>query len=369
MRIGIPKERKVGEYRVAQTPAGVRRLVADGHEVWIEAGAGRGSGYSDEEYQSAGAVLQAQAAVVWAECDLVLKVKEPESFELAYLRPGLVLFTYLHLAAVPQVAEALLQSGAVALAYETVQSADGGLPLLLPMSQVAGRLAPQLGAHFLERSQGGRGVILGGVPGVAPGLVTVLGGGVVGLNAARLALGLGARVRILEISEVRLAWLDDHFGPRLETRYSTPETVAESVRESDLVIGAVLIPGARAPQVVTEEMVAAMRPGSVIVDVAIDQGGSVATMDHTTSHTDPVFTRHDVLHYGVPNIPGAVPRTATEALAAATLPYIRQLAGLGYREACRRNPELAKGLNLAEGHFTHPAVAEALGGEVVLASG
>lgn len=360
MRIGIPKELKAGEGRVAQTPAGVRRLVADGHEVWIESGAGLGSGYPDEEYKAAGAGVRREAADVYAGSELIIKVKEPELVELPLLRSGLVLFTYLHLAASPAVARALQESGAVGFAYETVESADGRRPLLLPMSQVAGRLAPQLGAHFLESPNGGRGVLLGGAPGVPPSLVTILGGGVVGLHAARMALGLGARVRILDVSGERLSWLDEHFGPRLETRYSNPETVAEAVAGSDLVIGAVLVTGARAPRLVSEKMVAGMIPGSVIVDVAIDQGGSVATMDRTTSHTDPVFTRYGVLHYGVPNIPGSVPRTSTEALAAATLPYIRQVAGRGYMEACRLNPELAKGLNVADGRIVHPAVAAAL---------
>lgn len=361
MRIGIPKEMKAGEGRVAQTPAGVRRLVADGHQVVIESGVGLGTGFSDAEYTAAGAAVRRAAAEVWADSDLILKVKEPEPAELPYLRSGLVLFTYLHLAAAPKVARALQESGAVGFAYETVETENGRLPLLLPMSQVAGRLAPQLGAHFLESPAGGRGVLLGGAPGVPPSLVSILGGGVVGLSAARMALGLGARVRILEVSGERINWLEEHFGPRLETRYSTPETVAESVRESDLVIGAVLLPGARTPVLVSPEMVAGMIPGSVIVDVAIDQGGSVATMDHTTSHADPIFIRHGVLHYGVPNMPGSVPRTATQALSAVTLPYVRQLAGLGYREACRRSPELGKGLNVANGLVVHPTVAAALG--------
>ncbi|MCY0885263.1 MAG: alanine dehydrogenase, partial [Firmicutes bacterium] len=344
MRIGVPKEIKPDEDRVALTPAGVLALTRAGHQVLVEQGAGTGSGFADAEYLQAGARLLPEAAAVWSEAEMVVKVKEPLPEEYRYFRADLVLFTYLHLAAAPELTRALVESGLGAVAYETVQLEDGSLPLLTPMSEVAGRMAPQVGAQFLERPQGGRGILLGGVPGVLPGRVVIIGGGIVGTNAARIAVGLGADVTLIDINPERLRQLDDLFHGSVRTLMSNEYNIAEAVRTADLLIGAVLIPGARAPHLVSEAMVASMAPGSVIVDVAIDQGGSIATIDRATTHSHPTYIRHGVVHYAVANIPGAVPRTSTLALTNATLPYIRRLADRGLRDALRESPALARGL-------------------------
>jgi alanine dehydrogenase len=360
MRIGLPREIKSDENRVALTPGGVSTLVRDGHEVDVEAGAGRGSGFDDSLYEAAGARVVDTAAEAWA-AEMVVKVKEPLEEEYAYFRPDQILFTYLHLAPVPELTAALLERGVAAVAYETVQLADGSLPLLTPMSEVAGRMAPQLGAQFLEKPYGGRGILLGGVAGVLPGRVTVVGGGIVGTNAARIAMGLGAEVTILDINPERLRHLDDLFGGRLHTLMSTEFNLAEAVMEADLLVGAVLIPGARAPHLVTEDMVRTMKAGSVIIDVAIDQGGSIETIDRVTTHSHPTYERHGVIHYAVANMPGAVPRTSTLALTHATLPYARALARHGVADAMARDPALRHGLNVYQGRVTHEAVAVAHG--------
>ncbi|MDI3317420.1 MAG: alanine dehydrogenase [Bacillota bacterium] len=361
MRIGVPREIKEDEARVALTPAGAAALVHEGHQVLVESGAGLGSGFDDESYAQQGATVVPQAADAWTQVDLVLKVKEPLPQEFAYFRPGLILFTYLHLAAARELTLALLEGGVTAIAYETVQLPDRSLPLLTPMSEVAGRMAVQIGAHFLEAPQGGRGVLLGGVPGVPRGDVVILGGGTVGVNAAKIALGLGAHVTVLDIDADRLRYLDDIFGGRITTLASNRGNIAEAVHRADILVGAVLVPGARAPHLVSEEMVRTMKPGSVIVDVAIDQGGSVETCDHVTTHSNPTYVRHGVVHYAVANMPGAVPRTSTFALTNATLPYAAKLAGLGWREALRRDPSLARGLQTHDGRVTYQAVAEAHG--------
>jgi alanine dehydrogenase len=360
MRVGVPKEIKADEYRVALVPAGVKALVAEGHEVWLEAGAGLGAGIDDCLYEAAGARLVSREEA-WS-ADLVVKVKEPIPEEFAFLRSGLMLFTYLHLAATPELARRLAERRVTAIAYETIQLDDLSLPLLTPMSEVAGRLAVQHGARYLERHEGGRGVLLGGVPGVRRGRVTILGAGVVGMAALKIAVGLGAEVMIFDLSIKRLGYLDDVFGSRITTLVSLPDTVATAVAQSDLVVGAVLRPGARAPMVVTEEMVKSMRPGTVIVDVSIDQGGCVATIRPTT-HSHPVYVEHGVIHYGVTNMPGAVARTSTFALTNVTLPYVLKLARGGEQgiKAAHADPALAKGFNVYAGAFTHPGVAEALG--------
>ncbi|BDG59951.1 alanine dehydrogenase [Caldinitratiruptor microaerophilus] len=359
--IGVVKEIKPYENRVAVTPAGVRALVRAGHRVFVEAGAGQGSGFADEEYAGAGAEVLPQALDVFAAAEMIVKVKEPLPQEYGLFREGQILFTYLHLAPEPELTRMLMERRVVAIAYETVQLEDRSLPLLTPMSEVAGRMAVQIGAHFLEKHSGGRGVLLGGVPGVPPGRVVIVGGGTVGTNAAKMAVGLGAHVTILDINADRLRYLDDIFGGRVETVYSNEGNIGAAVERADLVIGAVLIPGARAPKLVTEEMVRSMQPGSVLVDVAIDQGGSIATMDRTTTHADPVFERHGVLHYAVPNMPGAVPRTSTLALTGVTLPYVLKIAGRGWRQALREDPALARGANVVEGRVVHEAVAQAHG--------
>jgi len=359
MRVGVPKEIKADENRVSLTPAGVLALRRDGHEVLVERGAGEGSGFADTQYRDAGATLVDGAEDAWTGADLVIKVKEPLPVEYGYFRPDLVLFTYLHLAPERELTQALVESGITAVAYETVRARDGSLPLLTPMSEVAGRMATQIGAQFLEEPYGGRGVLLGGVPGVLPGRVTIVGGGVVGSNAARIALGLGADVTLLDINPERLRQLDDQFQGRLRTLMSNEYNIAEAVAAADLVVGAVLIPGARAPHLVTEAMVRAMAAGSVIVDVAIDQGGIVETIDHITTHSHPTYVKHGVIHYAVANMPGAVPRTSTLALTNATLPYARALAGRGAVEALRRDAGLKAGLNVFRGHITYEAVAQA----------
>jgi alanine dehydrogenase len=364
MIIGVPKEIKNNENRVALTPAGVLSFVSAGHKVIVEKGAGMGSGFTDEEYVAAGAEMIDSAADVWADAEMIMKVKEPLESEYKYFRQGLVLFTYLHLAAEPALAKALKESGVFAIAYETVQ-VGRTLPLLSPMSEVAGRMSAQVGAQMLQKFWGGKGILLAGVPGVQRGKVAIIGGGNVGTNAAKMAIGLGADVTILDVSGDRLIYLDDIFGNSIQTLMSNPYNIAEAVKEADLVIGAVLIPGAKAPKLVKEEMVKTMKPGSVIVDVAIDQGGSVETIDHVTTHDNPTFEKHGVVHYSVANMPGAVPRTSTMALTNATVPYGLQIANKGAVKAVLDNPALKLGVNVANGEITYEAVAKDLGYEYV----
>ncbi len=360
MRVGCPSEIKNNEYRVGLTPGGARELVAHGHSVVVQAGAGAAIGFADADYRAVGAELLADAAAVFATAEMVVKVKEPQPREIAMLRPGQVLFTYLHLAPDREQAMGLVASGATAIAYETVTDAQGRLPLLAPMSEVAGRMSVQVGAHCLESAQGGSGVLLGGVPGVAPGIVTVLGGGVSGANAARLAAGLGADVTVLDRSLERLRDLDERFGGRLRTAFATAASVEAHVLASDLVIGAVLVPGAATPRLVTRAMLGRMRRGSVLVDISIDQGGCFET-SHATTHEEPTFVIDGVVHYCVANMPGAVPRTSTLALTNATLPYVLALAEHGWERALAADPGLRDGLNVHAGRIAHPAVAEALG--------
>ncbi|WP_028009447.1 alanine dehydrogenase [Solimonas flava] len=360
MRIGTPKEIKNHEYRVGLTPAGVRELSAHGHEVFIETRAGLGIGIDDAEYQRAGATILSTAAEVFATAEMIVKVKEPQPAECAMLRPHHVLFTYLHLAPDPAQTRALLDSGCTAIAYETVTDARGGLPLLAPMSEVAGRMSIQAGAHAMEKAAGGNGVLLGGVPGVPAAEVVVLGGGVVGYNAARIAVGMGARVTILDRSLPRLNWLDISFDGRLTTLYSTVDAVESSLAKADLVIGAVLVPGAAAPKLVTRGMLAGMKPGTVIVDVAIDQGGCFETSKPTT-HQEPTYLVDGIVHYCVANMPGGVARTSTFALTNATMPFALALADKGYRTALLDDPHLRDGLNVHRGQLSCQAVAEALG--------
>ena len=361
MRIGCPKEIKAQEGRVGLTPAGVDALVRAGHTVYMECNAGIASGFTDEEYKAVGAQILPDAPAVYGIADMIIKVKEPLAPEYDLLREGQVLFTYLHLAPDPAQTQALLQKKVTAIAYETVQMADGSLPLLAPMSEVAGRLAIQTGAQLLEANCGGRGILLGGVPGVERANVVIVGGGNVGINAAKIASGMGANVTVLDISIKRLAYLDDVFGSRVQTLLSNSYNIARAVKNADLVVGCVLIPGAKAPKLVTEEMVKSMRPGSVLVDVAIDQGGSIETIDRITTHSDPYFVKHGVPHYSVANMPGAVPRTSTLALTGATLPYAVKIANLGAEAACKADPALMKGLNTYQGKLTFQAVAEAQG--------
>jgi alanine dehydrogenase len=359
MRIGVVKEIKTDEYRVALTPAGARELVQHGNDVLVETGAGAGSAFPDAAYEAAGARI-ASVDDVWAESELLLKVKEPIETEYFRLREGLVLFTYLHVAADEPLTRSLVDSGITAVAYETVETDDGRLPLLAPMSEIAGRLAAQAGAYFLEKPLGGRGVLLGGVPGVASGSVDVIGGGLVGYNAALHALGLGANVTILERSIDRMRYLEEILGARVNLLMSSALQIEESVAHADVVIGAVLIPGAVAPKLVTREMVHEMKEGSVIADVAIDQGGCVETARPTT-HSDPVYTVDGVTHYCVANMPGAVPVTSTQALTNATLPYVEEIATLGLREAIANDRALARGVNVLDGKITYEAVADAHG--------
>jgi alanine dehydrogenase len=358
--VGVPRELKDGEHRVAITPDGVHELAVHGVQVLVERGAGEGSSIRDDDYRAAGAEIVGAAGDVWARAGLVLKVKEPQPAELALLRPGLVLFTYLHLAAYPEVADALLAASVVGVAYETVQQASGALPLLAPMSEVAGRMAPQVGSHFLERANGGRGVLLGGAPGVRPARVVVIGAGNVGWNAAWIAQGMEAEVLLFDRNLDRLRWVDQIHRGRIMTLASTRLAVERAVADADLVIGAVLVPGGRAPVVVTDAMVSAMRAGSVVVDCAIDQGGCVEGI-RETSHAEPVYERDGVLLYAVSNIPGAVPHTSTYALTNATLPYVVALATRGVVDAARDEPELAPGVNTAGGFVTNAAVGTALG--------
>ena len=360
MRIGIPAEIKNNENRVAMTPPGVDALVRRGHEVVVQSGAGAGSRISDEDYIRSGATILARADEVWAAADLLLKVKEPIASEYGHLRADQVVFTYLHLAANPALADALVAAGTTAIAYETVQSADGSLPLLSPMSEVAGRLSVTVGAYHLMSSSGGRGTLLGGVVATPRAKVVVIGGGVAGEHAAANAVGLGADVTIVDVSLARLRALEIQFSGRIQTRYSTPYTIAELVRDADLVIGSVLIPGAAAPKLVTDEMVATMKPGSVLVDIAIDQGGCFEGSRPTT-HDDPTFAVHDAIYYCVANMPGAVAETSTRALTNATLPFVLALADRGVDEAFDRDPALARGLNVRDGRVTNERVAAALG--------
>ncbi|PSN13251.1 alanine dehydrogenase [filamentous cyanobacterium CCP5] len=356
MQIGLPKEIKDQEFRVGLTPASVKALTQAGHQVLVEKGAGLGAGFEDEAYTSVGAKLVKDGETAWQQ-EMVVKVKEPQPSEYQYFRPDLTLFTYLHLAAERPLTEALIKSGTFAIAYETVTAPDGRLPLLTPMSIIAGRLSVQFGARYLERQQGGRGVLLGGVPGVPPGQVVILGGGVVGTEAARIAVGMGAKVQIIDLNVDRLAYLETIFGSRVELLYSTTAQIEAVVPQADLLIGAVLVPGRKAPTLVTKDLVAQMRPGSVIIDVAVDQGGCIETL-RPTSHSQPTYVEQGVLHFGVPNMPGATPWTATKALNNATLPYVLKLAKQG-RQALDGDPSLAAGLNVADYALVHPAVREA----------
>jgi alanine dehydrogenase len=360
MKIGVPKEIKILEYRVGMTPSGVKELASDGHEVFVETNAGMGIGMTDQDYKNAGATIMSTAKEVFDIAELVVKVKEPQLKECEMLRKDQVLFTYLHLAADPDQAAALVKSGVTAIAYETVTASDGSLPLLTPMSEVAGRLSIQAGAFSLQKANGGRGVLLGGVPGVMPGQVLVIGGGVSGTHAAEMAIGLGAEVTILDRSITRLRQLNDIFGSRINTQYSTKDAIDSLVVESDLVIGAVLIAGAAAPKLVTKEHVKAMRSGAVMVDISIDQGGCFETSRPTT-HAEPTYVIDDVVHYCVTNMPGAVPRTSTFALTNATLPFVKALAGMGWREALKNDKHLANGLNVHNGQINFEAVANELG--------
>lgn len=364
MRIGVPKEIKRQEFRVAITPAGVETLVEAGHELVIEAGAGVPSGFTDDFYLAAGARIVTGPEAVWAAAEMIMKVKEPVESEWPRMRRGQVLFTYFHFAASQALTRAVLDSGATAIAYETVELGTGELPLLTPMSEVAGRMAVQEGAKYLERPFGGSGVLLSGVPGVMPGKVLILGGGVVGANAARIAAGIGARVAIMDVSLPRLRYLEDVMPPNVNLLFSTRWAIRKQIEDADLVIGAVLIPGKKAPMLVVKEDLGRMRPGSVIVDVAVDQGGCVETIRPTT-HDEPTYVVDEVIHYGVANMPGGVPRTSTIALTNATLPYALKLAHLGWKRAALDDRGIARGVNVAEGRITHPGVAEAFGMESV----
>lgn len=359
MIIGFPREIKKDENRVATTPGAVIALVQAGHTVLVEKGAGEGSGIKDAEFQSAGAVLAASAEELFDRAAMICKVKEPQTAEYALLREGQILFTFLHLAAEPELTAVLMAKKVVAVAYETVE-VGGTIPMLAPMSEIAGRMAIQIGAHFLEKAMGGRGVLLGGVPGVPPASVVIIGGGIVGINAARIAMGMGARVTIIDINLQRLRYLDEIFGSRLRTIYANPQNIAYCVARADLLVGAVLITGAKAPRLVSAEMVKTMAPGTVIVDVAIDQGGCVETIDRVTSHSVPTYVRYGVLHYAVPNIPGAVPRTSTFALCNATLPYVLELAEKGCAQIIAAQTPLCQGINVIDGKLVNKAVADSL---------
>ena len=363
MRISIPREIKNNEYRVAITPAGVHDLVANGHEVHVECGAGDGSSIPDSAYSDAGAVIDPDAATTWGNADLLLKVKEPIESEFGYFRDGLVLFAYLHLAAEPELTRALMESGVTAIAYETVQRPDRSLPLLAPMSEVAGRLAPIVGANALLKPHGGSGLLVPGVPGTYPAKVVVIGGGVAGTNAASVAVGLGADVTVLDTNVARLRELDALYAGRIKTVASTAFEVERAVLDADLVIGSVLVPGAKAPKLVRNDMVARMRPGSVLVDIAVDQGGCFED-SHPTTHDAPTFRVHDTVFYCVANMPGAVPHTSTHALTNATLPYLRSIANNGWKAALRSDPSLALGLNVVDGAVTNAGVADANGVQV-----
>lgn len=364
MLIGVLKEIKDNEYRVGMTPAGVRELVNAGHQVMVEHAAGAAIGLADTDYQQAGAIIMPLACDVFAQADMIVKVKEPQLVERAMLRPNQILFTYLHLAPDQQQTKQLVESGAICIAYETVTDKDGGLPLLAPMSEVAGRMAVQVGAHALEKTQGGMGILLGGVPGVSPANVVVLGGGVVGLNAARMAMGLGANVTIIDKSLARLKVLDEQFGPRLKTLYSTTDMIEQALSHADLIIGAVLIPGRTAPKLVTKAMLVNLKPGSVLVDVAIDQGGCFETSKPTT-HNDPTYIVDDIIHYCVANMPAGVARTSTFALTNATLPFIVELANKGIQQSLQDNRHLRSGVNVYKHYVTYQPVAESHGYDYV----
>ena len=356
MIVGVPKEIKDREYRVSVTPGAVETLVHAGHRVLIETQAGIGSGFEDSDFCQCGAEIVGSGEEIYRDAEMVLKVKEPLPTEYPFLRPGLILFTYLHLAANEPLTRALVERQVTGVAYETVQLPNGSLPLLTPMSEVAGRMAVQIGAHYLEASQGGRGILLGGVPGVRPGSVVIIGGGIVGTNAAQIAIGLGARVTIIDINLDRLRYLDQVMLGHVITEASNRRNIAEAVRRAEILIGAVLVPGAKAPQLVTADMIATMAPGSVVLDVAVDQGGCIETA-RPTSHSDPTYTVNGVIHYAVPNMPGAVPRTSTYALSNATLPYVLDLANDGFEAAISKNAALRKGVNTMAGHATYEAVA------------
>ncbi|WP_050184098.1 alanine dehydrogenase [Domibacillus robiginosus] len=360
MIVGIPKEIKNNENRVALTPSGVISFLHAGHKVLVEKDAGIGSSFTNEDYAKAGAEIVESVKDIWSRAEMIMKVKEPLPSEYGYFRKGLILFTYLHLAAEPSLAQALKNKGVTAIAYETVATGRA-LPLLTPMSEVAGRMSAQIGAQFLQKANGGKGILLAGVPGVSRGKVTIIGGGVVGTNAAKLAIGLGADVTLLDLSADRLRQIDDIFGNQIKTLMSNSLNIAEAVAEADLLIGAVLIPGAKAPKLVTEEMVKTMKPGSVIVDVAIDQGGIVETVDQITTHDNPIYEKHGVVHYAVANMPGAVPRTSTIALTNVTVPYALQIANKGVYKAISENESLKCGLNVANGEITYKAIAADLG--------
>lgn len=360
MIIGVPKEIKVEEYRVALIPAGVREFTSLGHRVLIESGAGEGAGYADEDYRKVGAEVRERAADVWTDAELIVKVKEPQLSEATFLSPKQILFTYLHLAAERALTEVLMEKKVTAIGYETVQMTDGRLPILAPMSEVAGRMAPQVGACFLERPHGGRGILLGGVAGVGPGHVVILGAGNAGINAAYVAVGMGAKVTVIDISLDKLRFLEEVLYGKLTTMALNQTNLENTVLNADLVIGAVLIPGAKAPVLVTEEMVKAMKKGSVIIDISVDQGGCVETSQPTT-HAKPIYVKHGVIHYGVTNMPGAVPFTSTLALTNVTLPYALKLAELGFERAVSEDPALAKGVNVYRGEITCQPVAEAHG--------
>ncbi|MCB7071031.1 alanine dehydrogenase [Caldibacillus sp. 210928-DFI.2.22] len=360
MIIGVPKEIKNNENRVAITPSGVIQLIGTGHTVLIEKNAGEGSSFSNAEYEQAGAKIINSASEVWEKAQMILKVKEPLPSEYPYFRPGLIIFTYLHLANESQLARALIENKVTAIAYETL-SVNKTLPLLTPMSEVAGRMAVQIGAQYLEKSEGGKGILLSGIPGVKRGKVTIIGGGVVGTNAAKIALGFGANVTIVDLNSNRLRQLEEIFGTRIQTLISNSYNIADAVKDSDLVIGSVLIPGAKAPKLVTEEMVKTMQPGSVIVDVAIDQGGNFETVDHPTTHDDPIFVKHGVIHYAVSNIPGAVPRTSTIGLTNVTIPYAVEIANKGLVKAITESEAIKSAVNVLNGKVTYEAVARDLG--------
>lgn len=360
MKIGIPKEIKPNENRIAVTPAGVEDFIKNGHEVFIETAAGVGSGFEDSDYIQAGASILVDAKSVFDVADMIMKVKEPLAPEYDLFKENQLLFTYLHLAPEPELTKALLKKKVTAIAYETIQLGDGSLPLLTPMSEVAGKMSVQIGAHILEKHNGGRGVLLGGVPGTPPANVVIIGGGIVGTNAAKIAVGMGAVVKILDISLSNIRKLNTRFGEKVVTLMSNSYNIRESLKTADLVIGAVLIPGAKAPKLVTEEMVMQMRKGSVIVDVAIDQGGSIETIDRVTTHANPTYEKHGVIHYSVANMPGAVPRTSTIALTNATMPYALKLANKGHLKAIKEEEALAKGVNTIDGKLTYKSVAESL---------
>lgn len=359
MIIGVPKEIKQDEYRVSVIPAGVHDLVKAGHTVLVEDGAGVGSGLNNDLYEKVGGKITSRSHI-FQQAEMIIKVKEPVPEEYDLLREGQILYTYLHLAPAPKLADALLSRKIIGIAYETVQESDKSLPLLIPMSEVAGRMAIHEGAKYLEKENGGRGILLGGVPGVDPGHVVIIGGGIVGANAAKMAIGTGAMVTLLDINLHRLRYLDDIFGGRLKTLMANQLTISETIKSADLVVGGVLLPGAKAPKLISREMISVMRPGSVIVDVGIDQGGILETA-HATTHSDPIYVVDGVIHYCVANMPGAVARTSTFALTNATFPYALELAQKGFKEAIRANPALKLGVNVYKGQVTHPAVAEALG--------